>query len=65
MIQEMIQEANRKDYMSTGLSKNEANIIRLYSRDLFRSVSETIRIIIIDYIKKNKLEQKYSICIDE
>ncbi len=55
-----MQQINRKDYLSIGLSKQEADIIRFYSNDLFRSVSETVRIIVIDYIKKNELEKKYS-----
>lgn len=53
-------QSNRKELISIGLDKKEANIMRLHANDLFRSVSETIRLAVGDYIRRNKLEEKYA-----
>ena len=57
----MVTQSKRKDTINVGLSKEEKAIISKHANTLVRSMSETIRLIVIDYIERNHLKEKYSI----
>lgn len=53
-------QSNRKDQISVNLNKKEADIMRLHAIDQLRSVSDTVRLIVGEYIKTHNLEEKYA-----
>jgi len=50
---------NRKELVSISIDPVDADILRKYACEVRRSFSETIRIILEEYIAKNKLSQRY------
>ena len=57
----MQRTSNRKELISVGLDTTDAQVLRLYSNDIDRSLSETIRIISKKFIQDNNLHKKYKI----
>ncbi len=60
-VKQMVTQSKRKDTINVGLSKEEKAIISKHANTLVRSMSETIRLIVIDYIERNRLKEKYSV----
>lgn len=58
-------KSKRKELISVGLEKKHADIMRVHSDKLFRSVSETIRLIVAEHIEQNQLEEKYSAILEK
>ena len=54
-------QSNRKKLVSIGIEEKDAEILQNHAVSLRRSFSETVRLILEDYIEKNNLEQKYGI----
>ena len=54
-------QSNRKKLVSIGIEEKDAEILQNHAVNLRRSFSETVRLILEDYIEKNNLEQKYGI----
>ncbi|MDO5306870.1 MAG: hypothetical protein Q4E83_03835 [bacterium] len=52
--------SKRKELVSISLEPKNADIIRQHSNNICRSFSETIRLIVDEYIKTNNLEKKYA-----
>lgn len=52
--------SKRKELVSVSLEPKNADIIRSHSKNICRTFSETIRLIVDEYIRKNNLEEKYS-----
>ena len=52
-------QSNRKKLVSIGIEEEDAEVLQKHATNLRRSFSETIRLILEDFIEKNKLKQKY------
>lgn len=50
-----------KKAMQVNLDPPKAQIIEMYANDLYRSVSDTLRLIVDDYISSKHLSEKYNI----
>lgn len=49
----------RKELVSIGLDPFDADILRKHSKAIRRSLSETVRLIVEEYISTKKLVEKY------
>ena len=54
-----MQQSTRKKLCSIGIEEDSAEILQKHAAKIRRSFSETIRLILEDYIEKNNLKQKY------
>jgi len=54
-----MQQSTRKKLCSVSIQENDVEILQKHAEKIRRSFSETIRLIVEEYIKKNNLKQKY------
>lgn len=55
----MVVKSNRKELVSVGLEPQDAEVLRKYAETKDRSFSETIRIIVKEFVIQRKLHQQF------